>query len=186
MVTVISMVVSGAGMAVLIAIERSWITGILAAVLLAAGFVLDSADGQLARLSGKGGPAGEWFDHVADAIRTPALHLSVAIGLHISGSSPLWVVVAMIFAVMSSGQFMSQILAEQLRKNSGSPAPAPVGSGKIQSWILLPTDTGTMCWVFVIWGFIGGFEVIYSLLCAITIAHSAISLRRRFTQLRAL
>ena len=38
-------------------------------LLIALNYVLDSVDGQVARLTGKGSPVGEWLDHSLDAIR---------------------------------------------------------------------------------------------------------------------
>lgn len=185
-VTVLSVLTSGIGMAVLILAERTIATGVIVAVLLAFGFALDSMDGQLARLSGKGGPAGEWLDHVADAIRTPALHLSVAVAFWNHGVAQEWLIVPLVFTVLSAGQFMSQILAEQLRKEWTTSASPRADSGIIQSWVLLPTDTGTTCWLFVLWGFTRGFEVAYALLCFVILAHTAVSMRRRYRQLREL
>ncbi|TQN35774.1 CDP-alcohol phosphatidyltransferase family protein [Kocuria rosea] len=77
-VTALSAVLSAAGLVVLVAAPPTPATGVVVALLLAAGYVLDSADGQVARLTGTGSPAGEWLDHVVDSIRTPALHLAVA------------------------------------------------------------------------------------------------------------
>ena len=37
--------------------------------LLVVGYALDAADGQLARLRGGGSVAGEWLDHVVDAVK---------------------------------------------------------------------------------------------------------------------
>ena len=52
--------------------------------------------------------------------------------------------------------------------------------------MLLPTDPGVLCWSFVLWGFGVPFMVLYTFLAAIAVAHSSISLRRRFRDLRAL
>ena len=43
--------------------------GVVVSVLLGVGYVLDSADGPLARLRGGGSPAGEWLDHAIAANR---------------------------------------------------------------------------------------------------------------------
>src|SRR4051794_1561474 len=63
-VTLVSAAFSYGAVAALAAAAPSW--GLAAAVYaaLALGFAFDSADGQLARLLGAGGPAGEWLDHV--------------------------------------------------------------------------------------------------------------------------
>ncbi|MGO3152263.1 MAG: CDP-alcohol phosphatidyltransferase family protein [Galactobacter sp.] len=185
MVTGISALLSGLGLVLVIVFEPHVWTGVLAALLLAAGFAFDSADGQLARLTGAGGPAGEWLDHVVDAIRTPTVHLCVAAAMLLYREDLRWaVIVAACFAVLSVGQFMSQILAEQLAKQRG--ARAEEGNGKLKSWILLPNDTGTLCWMFVLWGAPAVFCVGYALLFALNLLHAAVSMRRKFRLLRTL
>src|SRR3954467_9989606 len=49
----------------------------LVGLALAAGFILDSADGQLARLQGRSSKLGEWLDHVLDGGRIVVLHGAV-------------------------------------------------------------------------------------------------------------
>ena len=51
---------------------------------------------------------------------------------------------------------------------------------------LLPTDPGTLCWSFILWGFAPAFAVVYTVLAAVALAHSAVSLRRRYRDLTAL
>ena len=50
--------------------------------LLVVGYAFDAADGQLARLRGGGIIAGEWLDHMVDAIKVASLHLAVLVGLY--------------------------------------------------------------------------------------------------------
>ena len=65
---------------VLIAVWRpSAAAAVLTSLLLMLGYALDSADGQLARLRHGGSKAGEWLDHVADAVKLSTLHGAVAI-----------------------------------------------------------------------------------------------------------
>ncbi|MGW8482200.1 CDP-alcohol phosphatidyltransferase family protein [Microbacterium sp. NPDC055903] len=181
-VTLLSAVLSAAGLVVLIAAGPSWWSALLTAALLAAGYVFDSADGQVARLTGKSSPAGEWLDHVVDAIRTPAIHVSVAIAVFLHTPELLWLaVVALGFTVMTGGQFMSQILAEQLVRNrGGEPAEA---SGVRKSLMLLPTDTGVLCWAFALWAVPPLFAVVYTALLVINAVHTAASMRRKYHKL---
>nr|WP_223286356.1 CDP-alcohol phosphatidyltransferase family protein [Kocuria atrinae] len=55
-VTGISALCSAIGVAVLLAMDPSWVSGILVWFLLALGYAFDSADGQVARLRGGGSP----------------------------------------------------------------------------------------------------------------------------------
>ncbi|MCC2314582.1 CDP-alcohol phosphatidyltransferase family protein [Cellulomonas xiejunii] len=180
-VTAVSVLSSAAGMAVLLLLPAGWWTAAFAAGLLALGYVLDSADGQVARVTRRQSPAGEWLDHVADAMRTPALHLTVAVAWVLQERTAAWVVpVALTLTVVVAGQFMSQILAEQLARRSGGPRRA--GSDR-QSWVLLPTDPGVWCWVFLLWGDATVFAVAYTALAVVNGLHVAVSMRRRFREL---
>lgn len=184
-ITGLSAVFSAGGIAVVIAAGQHPLAGIAAAVLFAIGYVLDSADGQLARLSRTGSPAGEWLDHVVDAVRTPAIHLSVAVAAVLHDRSPTMGVLALsgvLFALLSAGQFMSQILAEQLRRSRGQAAETPRG-GALRSFLLLPSDMGTVCWIFVLWGFAPVFTVAYAALLVVLLLHTGASMRRRFREL---
>jgi phosphatidylglycerophosphate synthase len=165
-------------------------SGLLVGLLLAAGYVLDSADGQVARLGRTGSPAGEWLDHVVDSVRTPAIHLAVFVGLALqsdslsllgspnSGQWPL--AVALLYCLVSTGQFMSQILAEQL---SGAAVPSSSSAGIRQSVLLIPTDMGALCWIFVLWGLPHIFVWAYLAMFLLNSAHTLVSMRRKYQKL---
>ena len=156
----------------------------LVGVALAVGFMFDSADGQVSRVPGASSKTGEWVDHVADAFRSPAIHFCTAIAVMAYLPESWWLaLVALAYGWVTSGQFMSQILAEQFVRAAGR---KQTRGGNMRSFILLPTDPGVLCWSFVLWGLGAPFMVLYTLLAAVAIAHCAISLRRRFSDLRAL
>lgn len=180
-ITGISALLSALGIAVLVTLPSMPGVGPAVAVLLAAGYLFDSADGQLARLSGTSSRSGEWLDHVVDAFRTPAIHLAVVVAAwRHDVVFPALALIGLVFALVVSGQFMSQMLAEQLMAREGKPRRQ--GTNR-QSWILLPTDPGTLCWSFVLWGFDAPFVIVYGLLAFVAAAHCAASLRRRFGDL---
>jgi phosphatidylglycerophosphate synthase len=157
--------------------------GIAAAVLLAFGFALDSADGQLARLTRSGSPAGEWLDHVVDAVRTPAIHLTVLLLILSRFGWTPYLAVPIIFCLSAVGLFMSQILAEQLRRQYGG---APVGTtpaSDARSFALLPVDTGMLCWIFVLWGSPLLFGLAYAFLALAQVGMAALSMRRKYVEL---
>ena len=156
--------------------------GVVVAMLLAVGFVLDSADGQLARLTGTSGPAGEWLDHVLDAIRSPAVHLCVLVVALTTAGSPSWLAAAaFIFTLTQVGQFSSQMLGGMLLDRTAGPRTPP---RRHQSWILLPTDTGVMCWIFVLWGWPRLFAGAYLIVLVLAGLLAAVSMRRRWRELR--
>lgn len=183
-ITAMSATLSLVGMGIMLALPPSVGSGILVAVFLAAGYLFDSADGQLARLTGASSKTGEWIDHVVDAFRSPAIHLSTAVAIMIHRPQWWWLaIVALAYSLVTSAQFLSQILAEAFVRKAGA---KQTRGGTAMSFILLPTDPGTLCWIFVLWGTGMPFAIAYSLLAALAAAHSALSLRRRYRDLRAL
>lgn len=183
-------------LAVLVLAPVAWWTGLVVAVLMAAGFVLDSVDGQLARVTGQGSPAGEWLDHVIDAVRQPLIHVCVAVALVKNTELPeAWALLPLGFAVVSVGSFISQLLAEQLRRAHDAKVAAGVsaakassdgteGAGTLRSIVLLPVDFGTLCWVFVLWGSTPVFLVAYGALFAFNAGYFVASARRKQRGLR--
>ena len=77
--TVISALLSGTAIVILAVAQPRWWTGLLIGGLVVAGYIMDSVDGQLARLYRGGSKAGEWLDHTIDCTKTVSLHLAVAI-----------------------------------------------------------------------------------------------------------
>lgn len=196
-VSFISFALSLLGLATLLTLHtQTVLAGAVTATLLALGYVLDSADGQVARLTGRSSKQGEWLDHLLDAARVPAIHVSVLL-VATWRDSTLGVVTAALFVPLVAAQFMSQILAEQLRKVQSLSATAareapegntrvPTGTaerGTFQSFLLLPTDTGVLCWLFLAWAWPPLFFALYALLFAITAVHTAASMRRRAREL---
>lgn len=178
----LSATLSAAGLAIMIVAPPSWPTALLTSALLAAGYVFDSADGQVARLTRSSSRSGEWLDHVVDAIRTPAIHLTVAVAVMLHRPDLGWLaVISLVFTLLSAGQFMSQILAEQLVRNSGGEAPETGGTRK--SLMLLPTDTGVLCWSFLAWAVPPVFAVLYTALFAVNLVHVSVSMRRKYAKL---
>jgi hypothetical protein len=53
-----------------------------------------------------------------------------------------------------------------------------------QSIVLLPTDTGVLCWSFALWGFLPAFAVGYGALLLLNLFHSGISMRRKYARLQ--
>lgn len=182
-ITAVSAALSVLGLALIVVPEPSLASGLGAAVLLALGFAFDSADGQLARLTRQGSPAGEWLDHVVDAIRTPLTHVAVAIAVVRHLPDAQWLsLIALAYAVIASAQFMSQILAEQLVRRAGGEPPE--SSGIRKSLALLPVDTGTLCWSFALWGVPALFVPVYVGLFVINAAYAVVSMRRKYRKLR--
>lgn len=171
-VTAVSAVFTFAGIAVLAVVPPRWWVGILVSALLAIGYALDSADGQLARLRGGGSLTGEWLDHTVDSVKVLSLHLAVLVMAARSGSLPpnsAWLLVPMVFGLSSSVHFFGMILVEQLarehraRFNLPTP-PKTAGINGLRSLMKAPTDYGILCWVFALLGVGWLFGLVYGLL----------------------
>jgi phosphatidylglycerophosphate synthase len=180
-VSVLSILFTLAGLAGFLLLQQvsPVLAGFVAAFLLAVGYALDSADGQLARLQGTSSLQGEWLDHTLDAVRLPAVHLAIAVGFLMSHVT--WAAVAAAaFSVLASASFLSQNVGGLLRDNA---KVERTEVRRFQSWILLPTDPGVLCWVFVLWGVLPLFVIAYVALMAANVAHIALSSRRRWREL---
>lgn len=148
----------------LIALPAQWWSGVLVAVLLALGYAWDSADGQLARLQGGGSLAGEWLDHFVDAIKIASLHLAVllALWLHTPYRDTAWLLVPLAFSIVGVVTFFGMLLNDLLKGKAGVPSTHARGGGTFaRSMLLVPTDFGLLCLVFVLWGWTQGFLWIY-------------------------
>lgn len=182
-VTALSAAFGAIGVGLLVGFPAWW-AGPIAAVLLLIGYVLDSADGQLARIQGRGGPAGEWLDHVVDGVRAPLVHIAVAIHLLRSDALPWLALIAGIFSVLVSAWFLSQLLAEKLLPKL--PREVDPSSGILNSLIKQPHDTSTTYMTLLFLAVPGVFAVIYTALFAWHLVMFTASLRRKYTQLAAI
>jgi phosphatidylglycerophosphate synthase len=184
-VTMLSGAASAAGIVVLVVFPPSVLTGVAVCLAMLLGYALDSADGQLARLTGSSGPSGEFLDHVTDAIRQPATHLAIAASLQLRGDlAPEWpALVAIAFASVTSVWFFGQILAASLLPKQtaapGSSAPAWV------SFVKLPYDPGCLYLLLLLLPWASAFVACYVALFAFTVGVAALSLWRKYQALQA-
>jgi phosphatidylglycerophosphate synthase len=154
-VTGISAAFTATGIALLALVHPSWTVGIAVAGCLVVGYALDSADGQLARLRGGGSAAGEWLDHMVDAAKIASLHLAVLLGLHDALGAGPELLVPLGFSVVAVVHFFATLLNEALRAQHGAPLRADRTAHRpsvLRSLLVLPTDYGLLCVVFVLWG----------------------------------
>lgn len=122
----------------------------LVGVVLAAGFVLDSADGQLARLQGRSSKFGEWLDHVLDSGRIVVLHGAVFCFLLRTTSIPALQLAALcgVFLFANSTIFFAGALFDQLTRQSGQRPSHPGRDAPPsikRSILTLPVDYGMTC-----------------------------------------
>ncbi|MBO0901081.1 CDP-alcohol phosphatidyltransferase family protein [Cellulomonas sp. zg-ZUI222] len=181
-VTVLSALVTAAGLALVALVPPALWSGLLAAALLVLGFALDSADGQVARYTGTGSAAGEWFDHVVDAAKMVAVHTCVLIGWYRFGDLPgdAWLLLPLAYQLVAVVVFAGGTLASLLRR---SPAP-PAAPSTARAVALLPADFGVLALTFVTWGAPEVFRSLYALLAVATTVIGAALVVRWYTGLR--
>jgi phosphatidylglycerophosphate synthase len=187
-VTGISALFTGTGIALLLLLPPSWATGLAIAGCLVVGYAFDAADGQLARLRGGGSPAGEWLDHMVDAVKLLSLHLAVLVALYrfeVVELGPL-LLIPVGYCIADGALFFAMMLNEALRARHGAatraqPSDAHPGLGR--SLVSLPTDYGVLALVFVLWGLPVAFLSVYAVLFLATAAHLALGSLKWFREM---
>ncbi|MET4099759.1 phosphatidylglycerophosphate synthase [Agrococcus sp. UYP10] len=188
-VTGVSALHSLAAIVLLLALPAQWWTGVVVALLLVLGYAWDSADGQVARLGGGGSLSGEWLDHFVDAIKIASLHLAVlvALWLHTPYRDTPWLLVPLLFSIVGVVTFFAMLLNDLLKGKVGVPSTHQRGSGTLgRSLILVPTDFGLLCLVFVLWGWSTGFLWAYGALALANLAFLVLASVKWFREIRAI
>ena len=192
-VTILSGGLTFTALALIAALRATFVTGLIVTILLVAGYALDAADGQLARLRGGGSAVGEWLDHVLDAVKCVSIHLVVLISWYrfFDLGNAGWLLVPLGFAVQSSVFFFAIILSEQLRRTGQgvvsstlpkTSEPAPV----LRSLIVLPNDYGLLCLTFLLLGAHSTFRWIYTALMAINVVFLLVGCVRWYREMKTI
>ncbi|MFD4029931.1 CDP-alcohol phosphatidyltransferase family protein [Streptomyces sp. NPDC058637] len=192
-VTLVSAAFTFSALAAVALAEPSWWLGAAVYAALAVGFAFDSADGQLARLTGRGGPDGEWLDHVVDCAKMILVHTAVLVSFYRFAELPSdeWLLLPLGFLFTAVLTFCAGLLREQLGKaaartasTSGGGATAPVS--RVRAVALLPADYGVFCLVFLLLGAPGAFRAGYALFAAVHALFLVAFLAKWFRELKAL
>ncbi|MFQ4147845.1 CDP-alcohol phosphatidyltransferase family protein [Arthrobacter sp. LAPM80] len=181
------------GIILLAVLAPHWWTGLLIWAALAVGYVLDSADGQVARLGGRGSVGGEWLDHVLDSIKISSLHLAVLVTayLHFGLAPQAWLLVPIGYTIVAAVSFFAMILNDQLKAVHGGQQHTPaVPRGRAatvaKSILLLPTDYGVLCLVFLFLGAPLVFFVLYTIFLVANAGHLLLASRKWFRDMQKL
>jgi phosphatidylglycerophosphate synthase len=188
-VTAISAVWTFAGLILLVVFPPSFLLGVCIALCLLIGYAFDSADGQVSRLQGRSSPAGEWLDHIIDAVKVSTMPIALAIGFFRFGVVPtVWLLVPLAFAIVSAVLIFGMILTEQLRRQHGAVPLADDQPGR-PSWLralaVIPMDYGVLCISFVLLGAIPVFVVVYTVLFAATTLFLLLAAAKWFRELNS-
>jgi phosphatidylglycerophosphate synthase len=197
-VSAISAAFTFAAIASLAVFRPGWMLAVLATVGLLLGYAFDSADGQVARLRGTSSPAGEWLDHVLDALKVSSIHLAVAIAWFrfYDLSHAALLLIPLGFAVVSAVFFFAITLSDMLRRIANARAggsgvstatvnpdeKAPV----LRSLIVLPNDYGVLCLCMLLIGLHHAFITAYTTLFAANVLFLVAGSVRWFREMRAL
>jgi phosphatidylglycerophosphate synthase len=188
--TLLSAGLSATALTLLVADEPSLPLGIVVSALLALGYVMDSVDGQLARLRGGGSAAGEWLDHTVDCVKTCAFHLAVLVSLFrfppVESDAAL--VVPMAFLIIDVTCFFGFMLLPLLRRaNGGGPETSATSPQEhlLRMWLLLPSDYGLFCWIFVLLAWPQVFLLAYTLLFAVNVVFLCLACAKWWRELRS-
>lgn len=186
-VTLVSAAFSFAAVAGVALVRPSWPLAVAVYAGLAIGFAFDSADGQLARLLGRGGPAGEWLDHVVDCAKITAMHAAVLISFHRFFDLPGegWLLLPLGFQLTAVLIFFGGLLTDKLKPRP-APGAAPPVTSRLRAVALLPVDYGVLCLVFLLLGSERAFLTGYTVLFVCYALFLGAFLTKWFRELRAL
>lgn len=178
-VTALSALATAAGLVVLVVAPVAWWTGLVVSALLVLGFALDSADGQVARVTGRGSPAGEWLDHVVDAGKMVAVHAAVLTATYLNGLlTGVWLLLPLTYLFVSVVFFAALTLFELLQRARPGHTKNTRAPSTIRAVGLLPADYGILAMIFLTWGVPVVFLFAYgALLAATTIIAIALALK---------
>jgi len=187
-VTLASAVMTAAGLAVLVAGPPSAWRAVAVMLLLVLGFALDSADGQVSRLTGRGSPAGEWLDHVVDAGKMVAVHGCVLVALYLYVPvAPGLLALPLAFQVVAVVMFAGGLLVDLLKRSIPADGAATTREpSMLRALALLPADYGILALSFVVFGWPPAFLMVYALLLVANLAIAVLLLAKWFRELRSL
>jgi len=188
-VTLLSALASFTGIGLVALAPPTVPVAVAVGLLLVLGYALDSADGQVARLEGGGSPAGEWLDHVVDALKLGALHLAVLLAWNRHFDLPeAMLLVPLGFGLVQAVVFFAMILTDQLRRSLRGQREHFLadqgGSSALYSLAVVPTDYGLMCLLFFALAWRDGFVVGYTLLAAAMAGFMLLALPKWYLELR--
>lgn len=180
--TAISAAHSGTAVLLIALARPTPLLGVLVGLLLVLGYLWDSVDGQLARLTGRGSPRGEWLDHTVDCAKTVTLHLAVLVNFYRHPADTISLAIPLIFTIAATVLYFGLIVTPFLRRTS-PPGPTPPAEHPLRPWMLLPGDYGALCVVFVAFGYRPLFSVLYGVCAFATVGLLALAWRKWWHEL---
>jgi hypothetical protein len=163
-------------------------TAVLLLALVPPSFLL----GVAVTLRGGGSAAGEWLDHVVDAVKSSTLHGAVLITAYrflVPADQRSWLLVPLGFMAVSAISFSVFLLNDLLkaaRAGRDTTSVIRTGSTPLRSLAGAPTDYGVLVYVFLLLGLPAVFLVVYGLLFLANLGYLALALPKWFHDIAAL
>lgn len=175
-ISVISALFTFTGIGLIATMRPTPTMGLVVALLLVLGYALDSSDGQVARLQGGGSLAGEWLDHMFDAVKNATIHLAVAVlwWKNLGDWPVASTLIPLMFGATATVWFFGILLSDLLLRAAGVKREAlSADEGRQPIWTSLlgiPVDYGFLCLSMVLLGWFDLWRWLYSLLLLANIA----------------
>jgi hypothetical protein len=125
---------------------------------------------------------------MVDSAKIASLHLAVLIGLYRSDvlGSDAWLLLPLGFSVVSVVLFFGSLLNESLRAQHGVPTRAARSTERpsvVRSLLVVPTDYGLLCLVFLLLGAPAVFLWVYGFLFVATGGYLALAAVKWFGEM---
>ena len=165
-VTLISFGLHLAGVVVIATSGVGMAAAVGAYLLLTVAYVLDSADGQVARLTNTASRAGEWLDHTVDIVKLVTFH--AAIGYHLLGpagesTAVRWTFFVVAIAITSQASlFLGQTLYNHMSKSAPPATRANSDGGGLGRLALFPLDWGITVMIVLVMPARAPFAILYA------------------------
>ena len=178
-----SFLVTCAGVVVIALLPARFELMVVAYLLLAFAYVLDSADGFVARLTHTASSAGEWLDHVLDAIKVCLFHGALlVVFMRADIGDYIGVLVALIALSAHLCMFFAETLF--LKLSVESRAGEPRGPTQLGRLIFFPLDWGVMIMVVMLTPWYDAFLLAYGALAMLLMTALLTRSVRYFRRLR--
>ena len=153
-------------------------------------YALDSADGQLARLTKSGSPVGEWLDHSTDALKQTLFHGTVQFIFFVHYQKENFILVIPIFFIsVQLTVFTSNLLKEKLFKLNSLTSNltdhrSTDNVSFIKDILFFFTDYGILCMLFFFIPFPNIFVFLYVLCFIINALSGSLMLVSSYLRLK--
>lgn len=113
-------------------------------------YILDSCDGQIARLTGKGSSLGEWLDHSLDALRLLLVNIFIIAFIIQSGIDYINIYLIFLSLFSQVGLYVVGTLRQKVLKKDYSKKVRDGKAGNLITALLSPLDYGVFIFLFLL------------------------------------